>query len=117
MNDSTEPSPTRADLARELLRYKMLEYSEDFACATWLVDLEFDVWKWCDEGSSGVGKEYNIRFSRECRALAEIAGGWWVYEDETVPSDDGPVFIPMARWLEKLAERTRRVKSSPSRHP
>lgn len=37
-------SPTRAHLARELVRYKMEEYSEDFFCAGWLVDLEFQLW-------------------------------------------------------------------------
>ena len=37
--------------------------------------------------------------------LAEIAGGWWVYEDETRPGARGPVFIPMDRWLAILAGR------------
>jgi len=42
---STEPSPTRAELARELLRYKMEDYSQNGFCASWLVDLEWELWE------------------------------------------------------------------------
>lgn len=36
--------PTRADLARELLLYKMREYSQDGFCACWLRGLENELW-------------------------------------------------------------------------
>lgn len=105
---SAEPSPTRADLARELLRYKMEDYSQNGFCASWLVELEWELWEAAEWNIPDDPRTMTIEASRECRALAEIAGGWWVWKDETVPSDDGPVFIPTARWLERLAERTRR---------
>ncbi len=96
-------SPTRAELARDLLLYKMMEYSQDGFCATWLVDLEWELWTEADRPDSLPKREYILSVSRECRILAEIAGGWWVYEDETRPGEDGPVFVTMARWHELLA--------------
>lgn len=97
------PSPTRAELARELLRYKMMEYSQDGFCASWLYDLEVELWTEADRPESLPKREYILSTSRECRTLAEIAGGWWVYEDETRPGEPGPVFLPMDRWLQRLA--------------
>lgn len=102
---ATEPSPTRADLARELLRYKMEDYSQNGFCASWLVDLEWELWEAAESSIPNDPRTMTIEASRECRALAEIAGGWWVWEDETVPAQMGPVFIPMTRWLEKWAHR------------
>lgn len=100
------PGPTRAELARELLRYKMMEYSQDGFYASWLHDLEYELWKAADWPSpSDKQAEHIVPTSRECRTLAEIAGGWWVYEDETRPDERGPVFIPMARWLQVLSDR------------
>jgi len=59
-----------------------------------------------DEGKLTLSfRKYAAEVSRECRQLAEIAGGWWVYEDETRPDEDGPVFVPMDRWMRLLAER------------
>jgi len=103
---SAEPTgPTREELARELLRYKMMEYSQDGFCATWLVDLEWDLWSTMERSDPSPAGQYAAEVSRECRQLAEIAGGWWVYEDETRPDEDGPVFVPMDRWMRLLAER------------
>ncbi len=104
MSDSA-PSPTRSELARELLRYKMLEYSQEFFCATWLVNLEFELWESAEVANPGSMREYVVSLSKELRILAEIAGGWWVYEHETRPSEDGPVYIPMDRWLQVLSGR------------
>jgi hypothetical protein len=97
--------PTRAALACELLRYKMMEYSEDSRCATWLVDLEFHLWHAAEMQSPAATDEYLVSLSKELRVLAEIAGGWWVYEDETQPAESGPVFITLERWQQILAER------------
>ncbi|MFZ4681592.1 MAG: hypothetical protein ACOYMS_03740 [Terrimicrobiaceae bacterium] len=100
------PAPTREELARELLRYKMMEYSQDLFCATWLVDLEWDLWTAAERRDPSPIHEHTASLSRECRTLAEIADGWWVYKDETRPEEFGPVFVPMERWLQILAERT-----------
>ena len=103
---NVQSPPTRADLARELLRYKMLEYSDAFASAKWLSGMEFELWTGADLVDPSPCQQYLISLSRECRVIAEIAGGWWVNEDETQPTDNnGPVFVPMARWREILGNR------------
>lgn len=99
------PSPTRAELARELLRYRMLEYSQEFFCATWLLDLEFELWASAEVANPGSKREYVVSLSKELRILAGIAGGWWAYEDETRSDEDGPIFVPMDRWLRVLSGR------------
>jgi hypothetical protein len=104
---STEPSsPTRAELARELLRYKMEEYSQNGFCASWMLDLEFELWNEADRSESLPKREYIHSTSRECRTLAEIAGGWWAWDSKN-PCADNPVFIPMERWLEIIAEHNK----------
>lgn len=103
---SESPAPSRAELARELLRYKMMEYSEDMYCATWLGNLERLLWIEAERVNPAPNQQHTVSFSRECRVLGEIAGGWWVYEDKTCPSERGPVFISMERWLEILCERS-----------
>lgn len=98
------PSPTRAELAREVLLHRMKEYSEDYHCAGWLGGLEFLLWETpaADDGSPSAKRLRNL--VPELRTLAEIADGWWLYEDETHPNTRGPVFIPMPRWQQVLAD-------------
>lgn len=98
------PSHKTADLARELLLYKMREYSEELHCAGWLCDLEFLLWE-IPEQQDHPAVQARRQCASECRELAELAGGWWVYEDETRPGERGPVFIPMERWLQILQRR------------
>ena len=107
---ASPPSPTRAELAQELLRYKMEEYSQNGFCASWLVDLEFELWNEVDRPETLPKREYILSASRECRILAEIAGGWWTWE-EGKPAADNPVFIPMERWLKLLAEHNAKSPS------
>jgi len=103
---SAKPTgPTREELARELLRYKMMEYSEDGFCATWLEDLEWDLWSNMERSDSSPAGQYAAAVSRECRQLAEISGSWWVYEDETCPGETGPVFVSTDRWMRLLAQK------------
>lgn len=99
------PTPSRAELARELLRYKMEEYSQDGFCASWLVDLEFELWTEADRPESLPKRDCILSASRECRMLAEIAGGWWAWDKE-VPAADNPVFMPLAEWKNVLAKRS-----------
>ena len=101
--DPSDGLPTRAAVARELLRYKMEEYSEDFHCASWLSDLEYLLWSVPSEEESPSGR-VRRDISNELHILGEIAGGWWVYEDETRPSERGPVFVSMDRWQQILAQ-------------
>ena len=50
----------------------------------------------------------------ECRILGQIAGGWWVEEDETCPAQRGLVFITMDRW-QKILARSGRPHRKPLR--
>jgi len=104
-------NPPASDLARELLRYRMLEYSEDFWCASWLVDLEFAIWDLIDTARS----DYERQLGADCRKLAEIAGGWWVYDHtDKEPAGRGPHFISLERWRQLLVQRETKPDRSPS---
>ena len=108
MNPDLDPSdglPTRAALARELLRYKMEDYSENGFCASWLVDLEFELWEAADRDSPSEREMFAVKTSRECRLLAELCGGWWAW-DNHVTGAENPVFMPMELWLQTLTNRT-----------
>ncbi len=96
------PGPTRAELAREVLVHRMRQYSEDFHCAGWLGGLEFLLWDPPVEADAPWTLERRA-LADECRILGEIAGGWWVDEDETRQAERGPVFITTERWQEILA--------------
>ena len=99
------PPPTYEELAREVLLHRMQDYSEDYHCAGWLCDLEFLLWEEpADEGESP-DVQVRAKMRAELRALATIAGGWWVFEDETQPEQAGPVFVSTERWLQMLEER------------
>ena len=103
--DPTDGLPTRAALARELLLYKMKEYSQDGFCATWLVDLEFELWEAADKATPAKGESFAMSVSKECRPLAEIAGGWWAWPKNPGPNDAAPVFVSLADWHRILASR------------
>jgi len=90
--------PTRQELARELLLYKMREYSQDGFCASWLDGLERDLWEAADKPCPSGPAAFTHAASCECRKLAEIAAGWWVYEDPSQPDAPRPVFVTTKRW-------------------
>ena len=96
-------NPTLAELARELLLYRMQEYSEAM-CASWLSDAEFDVW---ELGEAGPGKPPGAAWLRrnglDCRKLGELSGGWWVYDSDGQNEGDGLRFIPLVEWVERYA--------------
>lgn len=102
--DPGDGLPSRTALARELLLYKMKEYSQDGFCASWLVDLEFELWESANLSAPSPQEMHSVSTSRECRALAQIADGWWVYEDETRRGENGPVFISTERWMKILSK-------------
>ena len=69
MNPDLDPAdglPTRAALARELLRYKMEDYSENSFCASWLVDLEFELWEAADRDSPCGTEMFTVNTCRRC---------------------------------------------------
>jgi hypothetical protein len=90
------PDPTRADLARELLLYKMREYSQDGFCASWLSCLEVELWQLATNATSsplsGQADTHGFpsSFYREIHQLALIADGWWGLEVRTRPRKKRP---------------------------
>jgi len=105
--DPNDGLPSRAALARDLLRCKMEQYSEDGFCASWLIDLEFELWTAAELSAPSEREMFTVTTSRECRRLAELAGGWWAW-DKCAPAAENPVFLPMDRWLQAVADRSTR---------
>ncbi len=104
---TTPAHPTRQELARELLLYKMSEYSQDGFCVSWLHGLEWELWEAADQPDVTEKSLFTLNTSRECRQLAEVAQGWWVFDDNTQPDADGPVFVSLSRW-QQIREKTKR---------
>ena len=82
----------------ELIR-RMSDISEDHYAASWLNELEFDLWKMVSK--SGSPTYANLSGVTEddltaLRVLSEKIGGWIHW------NGDGTGFIPMAEWLEKV---------------
>ena len=100
-------NPTVAELARELLLYRMQEYSEAM-CASWLSDAEFDVWELGEPGKPNPLESAWLRQNGlDCRKLGEIASGWWVYDARPQAEESGwtganPHFISLTEWKERL---------------
>jgi hypothetical protein len=75
----------------------MTGMSEEYYCASWLIDLEFTLW----EIQAGTRFGFRVVTERQAtllRLLSEECDGWWRYDAE-----EGPVFIRRADWL-KLVE-------------
>jgi hypothetical protein len=108
MTDDLDPSDgmiSRAALASEVLLFRMKLLSQEFYAEAWIEGLEFEVWDMAFNGHKLFSRfEVAETMSKYFRDLATLAGGWWVQEDETCPSDRGPVFITMERWQQILAE-------------
>ena len=99
---SLSENPTREELARELLLYRMQEYSEAM-CASWLSDAEFEVWELGEPGASNPrGPDWLRRNGLDCRKLGALASGWWVW-DAGRQRDQNPHFITLTEWAERYA--------------
>ena len=95
-------NPTLAELARELLLYRMKEYSEAM-CASWLSGTEFDVWELAEPGAANPEElAWQRQNGLDCRKLGELASGWWVY-DGSRHEGGGLHFITLSDWHERHA--------------
>lgn len=98
---------SRKALARELLYYKMREYSQDGFCASWLVDLEFEIWNKARSSTqtTETGESTWLKAqARECYGLGEVAGGWWVWRKTGNYEKNNKAFISMTEWMEILEQ-------------
>jgi hypothetical protein len=88
--------------AGELLVKKMRDISEMQYAASWLVGLEFALWRLVAKGG---GREnfYGFTMTSEVAAnlsdLAEGAGGWPIWDD----ASSNPQIMPMAEWKSRFA--------------
>jgi len=92
----TDPSVVtdeqRAAVAWSLL--KCMEWiSEDEWRAGWDYGIEYRLWADAQRGDRP-----------HLAALAELAGGWWRWDDERA-SSSGPVFVPLDEWRAMVRER------------
>ncbi len=87
--------------------------SDDHYAASWIVDVEFDIWEMLPSS----GHPYRDAASRQfgagevpeetltkLRELHERAGGWWQWQS-TEGCAGGPVFVTTEEWLALVAAR------------
>lgn len=87
--------------AKILLLQTMRDYSEDNYCASWLVNLEYDLWSLVLDWKTGIDDDVVKWGMGEVDAswlseLASDAGGWYHYSHEP---NHGEQFISMKDWL------------------
>lgn len=78
----------------------MTGISEEFWCASWLIDLEYSLWDATTDTKFG-RRTITKRQATLLRLLSEECDGWWRYD-----RDHGePVFISRSDWQEHVAAR------------
>ena len=105
--DPTDDLPTRAELAKELLRLRMRQMSEDFRAAGWLTRLEFSIWNMAHQSPHKFeGAPVPDDLAKSFRDLATVAEGWWVWPDTIGQKGDREIFIPHGEWKQHLSRGT-----------
>jgi len=96
----------RMQAAQRALLVYMRHLSEENWCAGWLIGLEFTLWDWVLRRQSGAepASEFeraNIPDTEVLSWLAEQAGGWWHWDEESRE----PKFVPPNEWVEMYRSR------------
>lgn len=85
------------------LRDFMSELSEDYYCAGWEMNLEYDLWGIINKdipNSYGLGELKDDEITK-LKDLNQKCGGWWIwYEDPDDKFNSGELFITTEEWLE-----------------
>lgn len=101
--DAIRAKVTEYDRAH--LRCLMSDISEDYWCAGWLDQLEFELWRAITTDDTGFGP-FGTNLSEtelaDLKRLSESAGGWFAW-GEDADGDVGAQFVPMAEWVERYA--------------
>jgi hypothetical protein len=109
MPDPIDHMPTRAEMAHELLLYRVRQLSTDLFDNTWDDDIEFELWQAVTAESEPYRfrqVDFAARMAAYFRHLSTLAGGWWAARDALedlgvpLPPDDssGIVFLPLTDW-------------------
>jgi len=78
---------------------RMSEISEDYLCASWIYDNEYNIWDAIVNGAAcPVAKWMSPRLLRRCQLLSADIGGWIYWAN-------GPQFAPMPQWLAMVDAR------------
>ncbi len=82
---------------------RMSEISEDGLCASWVFDIEYNIWDAIVNGNASPAySRMSPRLLRRCQLLSMEIGGWIYWTD-------GPQFAPMAQWLTMVDSRRKLV--------
>ncbi|MEX2580849.1 MAG: hypothetical protein WD342_17450 [Verrucomicrobiales bacterium] len=105
--DPADGMPSRSALAQEVLCFRMQQLSETFYSAAWVEDLEFEVWEMAHKKPPRFAdNDVTENMAEYFRALATLAGGWWVFPAEEFEKKASQAsFIPMEQWQTILKER------------
>ena len=95
---------SKETLAAACLMELMSEISESHYCASWMRDLEYNLWSMLQGGSRKYGlgevseEEINL-----LKNLSDTCNGWWVWVGDGI--DSGEVFVTIDEWDEIYANR------------
>lgn len=104
--DPADGMPSRAALAKEVVYYRIEQFSRMLHGEQWAEDIEFDFWDLGHKpGATVHGKQAGESLAKYIRDLATLADGWWVWPDLVGQEGERPVFVSMAEWKKCLAER------------
>ena len=87
--------------ARELLVHTMRDLSQEYWCAGWLSNLEFELWAFVQDEDAHWRKFLGRSDRKWLQQLANDAEGWYYWSDE---DPVGEKFIPMEDWLKMYEE-------------
>ena len=92
--------PHDAQIAAALLGRVMADLSEDYWCAGWIHDLEFDLWS----AMHGAGAPFTRSDLAQVKYLSTKCGGWIVWHDAA----PWRRYVPLSVWEPMCAEWRRR---------
>lgn len=97
MTDTGREPLLSAEAARALLLRVMRDDSEASYCAGWVSGNEFRLWCQVVRDPVVAGELREAILCQPLRELAAVAGGWWVWPEESTQSE--PSFLTMSEWL------------------
>lgn len=92
---------------KDELYHAMHNLSEEYRCAGWSINLEFDLWEMAQNGKpfSSMSKRLAPHYGAYLKELAIDANGWWIWNDDKKDKE----FISLDRWKEIYDHSSRRI--------
>lgn len=92
----TDGLPHDAQIAAALLGRVMSDLSQDYWCAGWLIDLEFDLWS----AMHGARSPFTRSDLAQVKYLSAKCGGWIVWHDAA----PWRRYVPLSIWKPRFAD-------------